>query len=149
MSYLDLADRIWPLFNRITRVHTLAYRATGGRIGRRVPGMGAPVLLLDHVGAKSAKRRTSPLLYVPDGDNVAIVASKGGFPKHPGWFHNLRANPETTVQVGSERRPVRARLATAEERKTLWKRAVELYPAYADYQERTEREIPVLVLEPR
>jgi deazaflavin-dependent oxidoreductase (nitroreductase family) len=130
------------------RLHTLAYRATGGRIGHRVPGA-PPSLLLDHVGAKSGEKRTTPLVYVEDGANVVIVASKGGYPKNPAWFHNLRANPETTIQVGSERRPVRARVAGAEERARLWPRVLHTYGGYADYQRRTEREIPLIVLEPR
>jgi deazaflavin-dependent oxidoreductase (nitroreductase family) len=107
------------------------------------------MLLLDHVGAKSGTRRTTPLVYVEDGADVVIVASKGGHPKHPAWFHNLRANPETTVQIGAERRPVRARVATAEERPRLWKKAVATYRGYRGYQERTEREIPLVVLERR
>ena len=148
MGTLDLADRSWPVLRRLMGVHTFLYRASGGRLGHRVPGLGAPMLLLDHVGAKSGTKRTSPLLYIPDGDNVAIIASKGGYPKSPGWFHNLRANPETTVQIGGERRPVRARVTEGEERRRLWDRAVELYPTYADYQRRTDREIPVVVLEP-
>ena len=78
-----------------------------------------------------------------------MIASKGGFPSHPAWFHNLRANPDTTVQVGSERRPVHARLAGPEERERLWPLAVAAYPGYEDYRARTEREIPVVVLEPR
>src|SRR3712207_6091251 len=97
------------------KAHAIAYRATRGIVGHRVPGL-APMLLLDHVGAKSGKKRTTPLLYIRDGDDLVIVASKGGHPKHPGWYHNLRANPDTVVQVGSERRPVRARVATAAER---------------------------------
>lgn len=149
MNTLDLVDRSWPVLRRLMGVHTFVYRASGGRLGHHVPGFDAPMLLLDHVGAKSATKRTSPLLYIPDGDRVAIIASKGGFPKSPAWFHNLRANPETTVQIGSERRPVRARVTEGEERERLWSRAVELYPAYADYQRRTDREIPVIVLEPR
>ena len=148
MGTLDLADRSWPVLRRLMGVHTFVYRASGGRLGHRVPGLGAPMLLLDHVGAKSGTNRTSPLLYIPDGDNVAIIASKGGYPKSPGWFHNLRANPETTVQIGGEHRPVRARVTEGEERRRLWEHAVELYPTYADYQRRTDREIPVVVLEP-
>jgi deazaflavin-dependent oxidoreductase (nitroreductase family) len=106
--------------------------------------------LLDHVGAKSGVKRTSPLLYVRDGDDVVLIASKGGFPKHPAWFHNLKANPETTVQVGSERIPVRARVATAEERKRLWPMAEEAWPGYRTYQKRSQgREIPVVILQPR
>jgi deazaflavin-dependent oxidoreductase (nitroreductase family) len=108
------------------------------------------MLLLDHVGAKSGTRRTSPLLYIPDGENLVIIASKGGFPKHPAWFHNLNANPDTTVQVGRERRPVHARVATTEERERLWPTVVSEYRSYADYQARSKgREIPLVILEPR
>jgi F420H(2)-dependent quinone reductase len=149
VGYLDLADRSWPLLRRLMGAHTWLYRTSGGRLGHRVPGLRAPMLLLDHVGAKSGVRRTSPLLYIPDGENVVIVASKGGFPRNPAWLHNLRAHPQTEVQVGRERRAVRAREASAGERPRLWRRAVELYPSYADYQARTEREIPLVVLEPR
>jgi deazaflavin-dependent oxidoreductase (nitroreductase family) len=80
---------------------------------------------------------------------VAIIASKGGFPKHPAWYHNLRANPDTTVQIGRERRAVRARVANPEERARIWPKAVAAYNGYADYQERTPREIPVVILERR
>jgi deazaflavin-dependent oxidoreductase (nitroreductase family) len=150
MSYLDLADRSWPFLRRAMGVHTWLYRVSGGRIGHRVPGLGPSMLLLDHVGAKSGAKRTSPLLYIPDGDNAVIVASKGGFPKHPAWFHNLKANPDTTVQIGRERRPVHARVATPEERERLWPRVVEAYSTYADYQRRSKgREIPLVILEPR
>jgi F420H(2)-dependent quinone reductase len=148
-GYLDVVERSWPLLNRAMGAHTLAYRATRGLIGHHIPGVRAPILLLEHTGAKSGRRRTSPLLYVPDGDDVAIIASKGGHPQNPAWFHNLRANPEATVRIGSERRPVRARLAEGDERERLWKRAVELWPSYAEYQQRTDRAIPVVVLEPR
>ena len=148
MDYLSVADRSWPLLRRIMGLHTIVYRATHGLVGHRVPG-GPSMLLLDHVGAKSGVKRTSPLLYLDDGPNLVIIASKGGHPRHPGWFHNLRANPETTVQVGSERRPVRARVATPEERRRLWPRAVKAYGNYAHYQRRTGRQIPVVILEPR
>lgn len=131
-------------------LHTFLYRRTGGRIGHDIPGVRGRMLLLDHVGAKSGTKRTAPLLYVPDGENVVIVASKGGFPKHPAWFHNLKANPDTTVQVGGERRAVRARVATPEERERLWPEAVRMYHGYEDYQARSKgREIPLVVLEPR
>jgi F420H(2)-dependent quinone reductase len=128
--------------------HTAAYRLTGGVIGHRFPGA-PPSLLLDHVGAKSDTKRTTPLTYLRDGDNFVIVASKGGYPKNPGWFYNLRAHPDTTIQVGSRRRPVRARVATPEERARLWPKVVDLYSGYAGYQERTGREIPLVILEPR
>jgi deazaflavin-dependent oxidoreductase (nitroreductase family) len=108
------------------------------------------MLLLDHVGAKSGVRRTSPLLYVRDGEDLVIVASKGGFPRHPAWYHNLVANPDTTVQVGSEHLPVHARVAKPEERDRLWKMAVDAYGGYRDYAARSKgREIPLVVLEPR
>ena len=93
-------ERMWPVLSRLMKVHTVVYRATGGRIGHRLP-RNPPVLLLDHVGAKSGTRRTSAIGYVPDGANLIIVASKGGNPKHPAWFHNLRAHPDVTIQVRS------------------------------------------------
>lgn len=128
--------------------HTAIYRLTGGRIGQHLPGL-SPMLLLDHVGARSGTRRTTPLLYVDDPPNVVIVASKGGYPQNPAWYYNLRANPDTEIQIGSERRPVRAREATAPERERLWPMAVKTYGSYRDYQRRTDREIPLMILEPR
>lgn len=130
------------------RGHVAIYRLTGGRIGQRFPGL-RQMLLLDHVGAKSGTRRTTPLLYAEDPPNVVIVASKGGYPKHPAWYHNLRANPETEVQIGPERRRVHARVATEAERERLWPIAVAVYPTYQDYQRRTDRLIPLVILEPR
>jgi deazaflavin-dependent oxidoreductase (nitroreductase family) len=129
--------------------HTFLYRHSGGRIGHSLPGVEGRMLLLDHVGARSGALRTSPLLYVDDGDDVVIVASKGGFPQHPAWYHNLLAHPDTTVQIGGERRPVHARVATAGECDRLWPLAVEAYGGYRDYEARTDRKIPLLVLEPR
>jgi F420H(2)-dependent quinone reductase len=148
MNYLDLAERSWPLLNRVFGAHAALYRASGGAVGRRIPGL-PPFLLLHHVGAKSGTERTSPLVYFEDGDNLVIVASKGGFPRHPAWFHNLRANPETTVQVGTERRRVRARVATDAEHERLWPRAVATWAGYDDYQARCERKIPLVILEPQ
>jgi F420H(2)-dependent quinone reductase len=147
-SLMDTFDRGWPLWRRLMGGHTLAYRATGGVIGHRFPGA-PPTLLLDHVGAKSGTKRTTPLSYLADGDAFVIVASKGGHPHNPAWFHNLRANPETTIQVGHRRLPVRARVATAEERERLWPKVVKIWSGYADYQRRTDREIPLVILEPR
>lgn len=145
---LGLADRSWPILKRLMGAHTVVYRATGGLVGHRFPG--APsMLLLDHVGARSGVERTTPLVYVEDGDTLVLVASKGGYPKNPAWFHNLRAHPDTTVQVGSQRRAVRARVASPSERARLWPKAVAVYGGYAGYQERTDREIPLVILEPR
>jgi len=145
---LRLADRSWPVLNRLMKSHAVVYRLTAGVIGHRFPGS-PPILLLDHVGARSGRKRTSPLVYVRDGDDIVIVASKGGYVKHPAWFHNLLANPDTEIQVGSRRRPVHARVATAQERPRLWAKAVQTYSGYSGYQERTDREIPLVILAPR
>jgi F420H(2)-dependent quinone reductase len=148
--YLDIGDRVWPATRRFMGAHTFLYRRTGGRLGHSVPGVRGKMLLLDHVGAKSGDKRTSPLLYVRDGEDIVVVASKGGFPKHPAWFHNLKANPDTTVQVGSHMVPVHARVAEPEERQRLWEMAVKAYPGYENYAIRSKgREIPLVVLEPR
>jgi deazaflavin-dependent oxidoreductase (nitroreductase family) len=145
---LAVRDQLWPVFRRVVGGHTLAYRLTGGLVGHRVPGA-PPSLLLDHVGAKSGTKRTAPLTYLRDGENFVIVASKGGHPKNPAWFHNLRAHPDVTIQVGHRRLAVRARVATHEERTRLWPRVLETYGGYEGYQERTDREIPLVILEPR
>jgi deazaflavin-dependent oxidoreductase (nitroreductase family) len=147
-GYLDVADRSWPVLRRLMGLHGTVYRATNGLIGHRIPGL-APMLLLDHTGARSGIERTTVLLYVTDGDNLVIVASKGGYPKHPAWFHNLRANPQTEVQAGTRRIPVTARVAGDEERDRLWPKVVDAYGGYAGYQKRTGRKIPLVVLDPR
>jgi deazaflavin-dependent oxidoreductase (nitroreductase family) len=147
VGYLDVVERAWPLLRRVMKGHTTAYRLTGGVVGHRFPGL-PPMLLLEHVGAKSGQRRTSPLAYTEDGNQLVLVASKGGHPKNPAWFYNLKANPDAIVQVGSRRRTVHARVARPEERGRLWSRVVDTYSGFAEYQERTEREIPLLVLEP-
>ena len=144
------SDLQWAVFNRLTDLHVGAYKLTGGRIGSRVPwGERGSMLLLEHVGAKSGKHRTIPLLYIDDGDDVVIVASKGGSHKHPAWFHNLKANPDTTVQIGTEKRKVHARIAEGAERDRLWNKAAAAYGGYEGYQERTDRKIPVVILERR
>ncbi len=148
MGVLDVIDRTWPIVGRLMKLHTGVYLATRGVIGHKFPGF-PPNLLLQHVGAKTGKKRIDPLLYFEDGPNLIIIASKGGYPKHPSWFHNLKANPDTIVQVGSKRRRVRARVATPEERARLWPMVTKPYPHYNTYQERTDREIPVVILEPR
>ena len=145
---MDPRKLAWPVIQKVFDGHMLIYRASGGRVGQHVPGA-PPMLLLDHVGAKSGRKRTSPLGYFTDGDDPVIVASKGGHPRHPGWYHNLMANPDTTIQVGSERRPVHAHTATPEERARLWPKAVEAYRGYGGYQERTDRVIPLVILERR
>ncbi len=137
-----------PLIKVMSLLNTWVYRATGGRIGGKFL-RGAPVMLLTTVGRKSGRRRTAPLLYLRDGDRVLCAASKGGMDHHPLWYHNLVANPEVEVQIGSEIQAMRAHTATDEERAVYWPRLVAMYPDYADYQARTERIIPVIVLERR
>jgi F420H(2)-dependent quinone reductase len=141
-----MASARWKVFNQLTRLNTAVYRLSGGRLLGRFRG--APVLLLNHVGRTSGKQRTSPLLYIEDGASLVIVASKGGSHKHPDWWLNLRGRPETVVEVGGEKRPVFARQASSEEKSRLWPRLVEMWPDYERYQGRTERDIPVIVLEP-
>ena len=104
--------------------------------------------LVDHVGRKSGKQHTSPLIYGADGDDLVIVASFGGAKRDPSWWPNLKAHPDTTVQIGSEKRRVRARQATPEEKQRLWPKMVAIYAPYEDYQRKTERDIPVVLLEP-
>jgi len=137
----------WKLFNAFTRLHVAAYKASGGRIGRTFRG--GPCCLVDHVGRKSGEHRTTPLIFTRDGETVVLVASKGGHPKHPAWWINLRANPDSAVQVGAKRWPVRAREATDAERERLWPQMVEVYAPYDEYQEKTDRKIPIVLLEPR
>jgi deazaflavin-dependent oxidoreductase (nitroreductase family) len=126
-------------------LNTALYRLTGGKVANRLGK--APILLLTVAGRKSGKRRTTPLLYGRDGDNYVVIASMGGAPKHPAWYHNLEGQ-EAEIQVGRKRLRVRARDAEGEERKRLWALMVSLYPSYDDYQKKTERRIPVVVLEP-
>lgn len=133
-------------FRAISAVHTFLYRLTGGKLGARLAK--SPVLLLETVGRKSGKRRTRPLLYLPDDDRLVIVASKGGAPRDPDWWRNLKAKPRTTVQVGRRRIAVEAEEARGPERERLWPLLTAMYPSYAEYQKKTTREIPVVVLRP-
>jgi len=148
MDYMRTVDRNWPVLTRLMRGHATVYRATHGLIGHRIPGV-PEMLLLDHVGAKSGTRRTTPLVFARDGENIVLIASKGGYPKNPAWYHNLLANPDTTIQIGSKRIDVHAAPAAPEEYDRLWKLAVDVYSGYEGYRRRTERQIPLLVLTPR
>jgi F420H(2)-dependent quinone reductase len=127
-------------------VHSGVYRATGGKLFGRMGK--SPILLLNTVGRKSGKKRTSPLLYVMDGEDFVIIASKGGAPTHPAWYLNLKANPEATVEIGDREVRVEAEVADPEDKARLWQKMVEMYPTYDDYQRKTEREIPLLLLHP-
>ena len=136
------------LLNRILgAVNRVIYRATGGKVGGKIRG--APVLLLTTRGRKSGKTRTMPLLYLRDDGNLVVVASSGGSAGSPGWFHNLKTDPEVEVEIGRDREPRHARVATPDERARLWPRLVEMYKPYASYEQKTTREIPVVILEPR
>jgi F420H(2)-dependent quinone reductase len=126
-------------------LHGHLYRHSRGWVGHRIPG-GPRTLMLEHRGRKSGKLRRTPLLYLGDGEDLVIVASKGGSPTHPAWWLNLREMPETTVWLGRERRRVVPREAGGSERNRLWRRLVELWPDYERYQRRTDREIPVVIL---
>jgi deazaflavin-dependent oxidoreductase (nitroreductase family) len=125
--------------------HVERYRATDGEEGHY--WREALVLLLTTTGRKSGEKRTTPLLYGRRGDDVVLIASNGGAPAHPPWYLNLKADPEVEVQIKGERFKSRAREATAEERPELWRTMAGYYPPYDEYQRRTEREIPVIVLE--
>ena len=127
-------------------IHSGVYRLTGGRVAGRM--FDSPVLLLITTGRKTGKERTTPLLYLEDGGNLVVVASVGGAPKHPGWYWNLKTNSEALVRIKDLTLRVRAEEAEGDEKRRLWARLVEMYRPYADYQRRTQREIPVLVLRP-
>lgn len=129
-----------------TRLHASLFRATNGRVGGRM--FDSPVLLLVATGRKSSRMRTTPLLYLEDGGRYVIVASNGGAAKHPVWWLNLQAHPEATVEVGGRKTRVRATEARGGEKARLWEGLVRMYPSYEAYQKRTDREIPVVLLDP-
>ncbi|MEU6751402.1 nitroreductase family deazaflavin-dependent oxidoreductase [Spirillospora sp. NPDC046719] len=149
-----LDSPIMPKILKImSRVNIAVYRATGGRVGGtwRLGSAfrkGVPICLLTTKGRKTGRPRTQPLLYMPDGDRVVIVASQGGLPKDPLWYLNLRADPRVTVQVRRDVRRMRARTASPEERAALWPRLVAVYADFDKYQSWTDREIPVVICEP-
>ena len=144
----DMHPLVERLLGPLLTVHQWLYENSDGRIGASLGGR--PMLLLRTVGRRTREPRTAALLYVREGDAYVVIASKGGAPHHPAWFHNLIAQPDVEIQVGRERMPVRARVAEGEERARLWTRADEVNQGqYAVYQSRTSRVIPVVVLEPR
>ena len=122
------------------------FRANAGVLGGQFEG--APVLLLHSKGAKSGIERVNPMMYQRlDGDSVAVFASKAGAPTNPDWYHNLRANPHASVELGAENFPVEARFATPEEREPIWEKQKAAYPGFADYERQTTRVIPVVILQ--
>ena len=123
------------------------FRANGGKVGGRFEGR--PMLLLTTTGAKSGRQHTTPLVYLADGDRWVVFASKGGAPSHPDWYRNLRAQPEVSIEVGTTTVPVRAVEVTGEERDALYAKQAGIMPAFADYQAKANRLIPVIALERR
>ena len=126
--------------------HVRRYRETDGEVGH-IWRHGSKILLLTTKGRTTGEARTTPLIYEQDGDRYVIVASKGGAPEHPGWYRNLAKDPGVELQVKGDVFPARARTATGDERERLWTLAARQWPAYDEYQTKTEREIPVVVLE--
>jgi len=122
------------------------FRANGGRVGGNFAG--APMMLIHHHGARSGVERVNPVMYQKIDGGYAVFASKGGAPTNPDWYYNLRANPETTVEIGTETVPVRARVAEGEERERIWEKQKRDYPGFAGYERQTSRQIPVVILEP-
>ncbi len=139
--------RVKPFLKAMSRANTWLFRATKGRLGSRFPG-GAPVGLLTTTGRRSGEPRTAPLIYLADGERIVVVASQGGYPRHPVWYQNLVERPEVEFETPERRRRYRARTASAAERGAYWPRLCAIYRAYDDYQKKTDREIPVVVLEP-
>jgi deazaflavin-dependent oxidoreductase (nitroreductase family) len=122
------------------------FRANGGKVGGGFERQ--PLLLLHHKGARSGVERVNPVAYQKVGDSYAVFASKGGAPTNPDWYHNLIANPRASVEVGTEAFDVNAREARGEERERIWRDQVKFNPGFGDYEEKTARQIPVIVLEP-
>jgi deazaflavin-dependent oxidoreductase (nitroreductase family) len=136
-----------PIIRIMSRMNTWAYRLTGGWLGGTWL-RGAPVMLLTVTGRKTGRELTVPLLYLREGEHVVVVASKGGMDQHPLWYLNLVANPDVTAEIGTEKRSMRAHTADDAEREHYWPKLVAMYRDYAEYQARTKRTIPVVVLSP-
>ena len=128
----------------IAGTHEFWYRLSGGLLGGRIGGL--PVLLLTTTGRKTGRKRTMPLVYLRDGENMIVIASNGGSDQHPAWWLNLRANPKAEVQVGRDTMEVVGAKAQGEERERLWRDVVEMYHGYDEYRHMTQREIPVVIL---
>lgn len=145
----EFQEKVLHVFAKaMSAVNTWIFKATDGRLGNRFL-RGAPVLLLTTQGRRSGEPRTTPLIYLADGERLVLVASKGGSKRHPAWYLNLQADPEVQVQLGRDVIECRARTASPEEKAAYWDRLLEVYRDYADYQARTGRDIPVVILDPR
>lgn len=139
--------RIKPFMKLMSVANTWLFRASGGRLGAKFT-RGAPVGLLTTTGKKSGALRTTPLIYLADGERIVLVASQGGMPRNPLWYDNLAAQPEVGFRTSKGERRYRAHTANVAEKATLWPKLVAIYRDYDDYQKRTDREIPVVVLDP-
>ena len=147
--YSATEERIGSVVIRLfSRVNKFFYRLSGGRLFGTWMRGGA-IGILGHRGRRSGQMFSSPLVYLPDGERLIVIASKGGMPKHPLWYLNLRANPDCEFEIGSTKRAYRARTASPEEKKALWPRILAMNPDFDAYQARTTRDIPVVILDPR
>lgn len=133
------------LLKTFTRINVFVYKLSGGRLMNKLSGM--PIVLVTMTGARSGRTITIPLMYVPHDKGFILVASQGGAPKHPAWYHNLVKNPEIEITFQGRTRKLTARLVDEQEKATLWPTCVEYYPPYEQYQKRTERQIPVFLCE--
>jgi deazaflavin-dependent oxidoreductase (nitroreductase family) len=138
---------IKPIMRVMSAANVWIYRTSGGKVWGKFNG--SEVCLVTMTGRKSGRRITIPLIYIPDGDDVLIVASQGGMDRHPIWYGNLVANPEIEIQAGAEVRKMVARQASASEKVDLWPKLLAVYPDFDEYQARTERDIPVMICSPR
>ncbi|MBC9724859.1 nitroreductase family deazaflavin-dependent oxidoreductase [Streptomyces sp. TRM68367] len=145
---MPLEGEYEPSPTQWVREQVEAYERSGGTEGTTLRDTDMPVVLMTNRGAKSGKLRKTPVMRVEHEGRYAAVASLGGAPRHPVWYHNLKAHPLVELQDGTVKREMTAREVTGAEKAEWWERAVAAYPPYADYQRKTEREIPVLVLEP-
>jgi deazaflavin-dependent oxidoreductase (nitroreductase family) len=147
--YTAVEERIGSIAIRfMSRANKLLYRLSGGRVFGRWMRGGA-IGILGHRGRKSGQQFSSPLVYMPDGERIIVIASKGGMSKHPLWYLNLRANPDCEFEIGSTKRAYRARTASPDEKRAYWPRILAMNPDFDAYQARTTRDIPVVILEPR
>lgn len=146
---MRLIDRSWNIVRHLVHGHAIIYRLTRGLLGQHIPGT-PPMLILDHIGAKSGTRRSTPLCYMPDGVRYIVVAAKGGHPQNPAWLYNLRAHPSVTVQIGSGRVKMNARELNPEEHQTMWPQALDYTSHWRRYARRVppSRTIPLVALEP-
>ncbi len=134
------------LLKGVTRLHLLAHRLSGGRLGNDVGGL--PMCFVEMTGARSGRRLSVPLLHIPHGDGVLLVGTQGGAPTDPVWTHNLRKHPDIVVLRAGQRHALRARAASAEEKRELWPICEAAYPPFLQYRQRTTRDIPIFVCEP-